>query len=40
MEFDANQYIDLFFQDTEEHLEILSDALLELENNPGNKEAI
>jgi two-component system chemotaxis sensor kinase CheA len=40
MEFDANQYIDLFFQDTEEHLEILSDALLELENNPGSKEAI
>jgi two-component system, chemotaxis family, sensor kinase CheA len=40
MDFDANQYIDLFFQDTEEHLEILNDALLELENNPENKEAI
>lgn len=40
MEFDAKQYIDLFFQDTEDHLEILNDALLELEKNPGNREAI
>jgi len=40
MEFDAKQYIDLFFQDTEEHLEILNNALLELENNPKNQEAI
>ena len=40
MDFDAKQYIDLFFQDTEEHLEVLSDALLELENNPGSQKAI
>ena len=40
MDFDPNQYIDLFFQDTEEQLEIISDSLLELESHPNNKEAI
>ena len=34
MDFDVNQYIDLFFQDTEEQLEIISDSLLEVGNPP------
>jgi len=40
MEFDSNQYIDLFFQDAEEHLEIMNEALLNLEQDHTNREPL
>ena len=40
MEFDPNQYIELFYQDAEEHLEQMNEALLALEQNPGNTEPL
>ncbi len=40
MEFDSNQYIDLFYQDAEEHLEIMNEALLNLEQDRTNREPL
>lgn len=40
MSFDTQQYIELFFQDTEEHLQLMTDALLDLEKNPADAEAL
>ncbi|HPA44285.1 MAG TPA: chemotaxis protein CheA [bacterium] len=40
MEFDTNQYIELFYQDAEEHLELMNEALLALEQNPANPEPL
>jgi two-component system chemotaxis sensor kinase CheA len=40
MSFDNQTYIELFYQDAEEHINAMTDALLDLENDPGDKEAI
>lgn len=40
MSFDTQTYIELFFQDTEEHIQAMTDALLDLEKNPADKEAL
>ena len=40
MDFDANEYLSYFLQDAEEHLEIMTDALLALEQSTGDTEAI
>ncbi|MBN2329524.1 MAG: chemotaxis protein CheA [Candidatus Omnitrophica bacterium] len=40
MTFDTQNYIELFYQDADEHLQIMTDALLDLERNPGDKEAL
>lgn len=40
MTFDTQNYIELFYQDAEEHLQLMTDALLDLENNPADREAL
>lgn len=40
MDFDANEYLSYFLQDAEEHLEIMTDALLALEESPDDPEGI
>lgn len=40
MSFDTQNYIELFYQDAEEHLQLMTDALLDLEKNPNDKEAL
>ncbi len=40
MSFDTQDYIDLFYQDAEEHLQIMTDALLDMEKDPSNREAL
>lgn len=40
MSFNSQEYIELFFQDAEEHLEAMTDALLNLEKNPSDVEAV
>ncbi|MBZ0257614.1 chemotaxis protein CheA, partial [bacterium] len=40
MSFDTQQYIELFYQDADEHLQIMTDALLDMEKNPSDKEAL
>jgi len=36
----TNNYMDLFLQESREHLQSINDELLELEQNPGNKDAL
>lgn len=40
MSFDTQNYIELFYQDADEHLQLMTDALLDLERNPADKEAL
>jgi len=40
MDFDINQYINIFVEESKEHLQSLNDVLLELEKNPSNLEYI
>jgi len=40
MSFDTQNYIELFYQDAEEHLQIMTDSLLDLEKSPEDKEAL
>jgi len=40
MSFDTQEYIELFYQDAEEHIQLMTDALLDLEKNPADKEAL
>jgi two-component system, chemotaxis family, sensor kinase CheA len=40
MSFDTQNYIELFYQDAEEHLQLMTDALLDMERNPADKEAL
>lgn len=40
MSFDSSAYIEMFYQDAEEHIQSMTDALLDLENNPGDQEAL
>ena len=40
MTFDTQDYIELFYQDADEHLQLMTDALLDLEKNPQDKEAL
>ncbi len=40
MSFDTQQYIELFYQDAEEHLQLMTDALLDMEKDPADKEAL
>ncbi|MFH1742292.1 MAG: chemotaxis protein CheA [bacterium] len=40
MEFDSNQYIELFYQDAEEHLDLMNEALLSLERDPTDREPL
>ena len=40
MDFDANEYLNYFLQDAEEHLEIMTDALLALEQSTDDTEAM
>ncbi|MDP8246482.1 MAG: chemotaxis protein CheA [Candidatus Hinthialibacter antarcticus] len=40
MSFDTQQYIELFYQDAEEHLQLMTDALLDMEKDSGDKEAL
>lgn len=40
MSFDTQAYIELFHQDAEEHLQTMTESLLDLEKNPGDKEAL
>ncbi|MBI1389518.1 MAG: chemotaxis protein CheA [bacterium] len=40
MSFDSQAYIDLFYQDADEHLQLMNDSLLDLEKNPANREAL
>ncbi len=40
MSFDTQNYIELFYQDADEHLQIMTDSLLDLEKNPEDKEAL
>ncbi|KDR95185.1 two-component system, chemotaxis family, sensor kinase CheA [Peptoclostridium litorale DSM 5388] len=38
--FELDQYIDIFLDESKEHMENLNSNLLELENNPSNKEIV
>lgn len=40
MSFDTQEYIELFYQDADEHLQIMTDALLDMEKDPSDKEAL
>jgi len=40
MSFDTQNYIELFYQDAEEHLQLMTDALLDMERDPADKEAL
>ena len=40
MSFDTQQYIELFYQDAEEHLQLMTDALLDMEKDSADKEAL
>ncbi len=40
MSFDSQNYIELFYQDADEHLQLMTDALLDLENDQGNRGAL
>ena len=40
MDLDINQYINIFVEESKEHLQSLNDVLLELEKNPSNLEYI
>ncbi len=40
MDFDATEYLSYFLQDAEEHLEVMTEALLALEESPDDTEAI
>ena len=40
MSFDTQQYIELFFQEAEEHIELMTESLLDLERNTSDKEAL
>lgn len=40
MSFDTEAYIELFYQDAEEHLQTMTESLLDLEKNPSDKEAL
>lgn len=40
MTFDTQDYIELFYQDADEHLQLMTDALLDLEKNPQDREAL
>ncbi|MEW6238966.1 MAG: chemotaxis protein CheA [Candidatus Omnitrophota bacterium] len=40
MSFDSQNYIELFYQDAEEHLELMTEALLDLEKNSANRSAL
>lgn len=40
MSFDSQSYIELFYQDADEHLQLMTDALLDLENDQGNRGAL
>jgi two-component system, chemotaxis family, sensor kinase CheA len=40
MAFDTQDYIELFYQDSDEHLQLMTDALLDLEKNPQDREAL
>ncbi len=40
MSFDSEAYIELFFQESEEHIQQMTEALLDLEQNPSDKEAL
>ena len=40
MSFDTQGYIELFYQDAEEHLELMTDALLDLEKDKSNRGSL
>jgi two-component system chemotaxis sensor kinase CheA len=40
MAFDTEAYIELFFQEAEEHIQLMTDALLDLEKTPSNPEPL
>ena len=40
IDMDMNQYIEIFIEESKEHLQNLNETLLELENDPDNKEHI
>ncbi len=40
MSFDTEAYIELFFQEVEEHIQMMTDALLDLEKSPSNPEPL
>ena len=35
-----NEYLELFFEETREHLQLLNEGLLKIEQNPGDEEPI
>lgn len=40
MDMDMSQYLDVFLEESKEHLATLNEMLLELEKNPGNTESL
>lgn len=40
MKMDMSQYLDVFLEESKEHLDSLNDRLLQLEKNPGNTSAL
>lgn len=40
MKMDMSQYLDVFLEESKEHLDSLNDRLLQLERNPGNSSAL
>ncbi len=40
MKMDMSQYLDVFLEESKEHLDSLNDRLLQLEKNPGNTPAL